>query len=166
MDYYATMGRLGITEIPAPFEEFEAALIACEEARFGRDEAGRKAPDATTEVMASWCPARLAPAPLPRPSTAAARPRSTRPCWTPTATKPRAPASAGWSGESCGCEAVRSGCRPRAERRVTPAGTRRSRAIPSTMASVSSGTFPGPGSGGCAVPHPRRPAGAQARPPA
>lgn len=28
------------------------------------------------------------------------------------------------------------------------------------------GTFPVPGSGGCPVPHPRRPAGAEAQPPA
>lgn len=28
------------------------------------------------------------------------------------------------------------------------------------------GTFPVPGAGGCPVPHPRRPAGAEARPPA
>ncbi|MFD9305378.1 oxygenase MpaB family protein [Streptomyces sp. NPDC060048] len=62
-NYYATLGgHLGITDVPGSYEEFETALDAYEEAHFGWDEGGREVADATIELMASWYPARLAPA--------------------------------------------------------------------------------------------------------
>ncbi|MFJ7156450.1 oxygenase MpaB family protein [Streptomyces sp. NPDC101118] len=61
--YYATLGRhMGIQDIPATFEEFEAFLDAYEKEHFGWDEGGRKVSDATLGLMASWYPAPLAPA--------------------------------------------------------------------------------------------------------
>ncbi|MEU9251759.1 oxygenase MpaB family protein [Streptomyces sp. NPDC048270] len=160
--YYAALGgRLGITDIPGSFEEFESTLDAYEEARFGWDEGARKVADSTLDLMASWYPAPLAPAvrgaslalmdePLldafrfPRPHPQVRR-------------------------------LVRGALRlrGRAVRLLPPRkGPHYGRQNPEIKSYPGGydvgglGTFPVPGSGGCPVPHPRRPAGAEAQPPA
>ncbi|MGP3684227.1 oxygenase MpaB family protein [Streptomyces sp. IBSNAI002] len=160
--YYATLGgHLGITDVPGSFEEFESTLDAYEEERFGWDEGARKVADSTLDLMASWYPAPLAPAVrgvglalLDEPLLDAFR--LTRP-------------------------------RPRVRRLVQGALRLRGRAVrllpprkaphygrqnpeiksyPGGYDVGELGTFPVPGRGGCPVPHPRRPAGAEAQPPA
>lgn len=60
--HYRALGqRMGIKDIPATYEEFEACLDAYEEARFGWDEGARRVSDATLALMASWYPRPLAP---------------------------------------------------------------------------------------------------------
>ncbi|CAM5350490.1 peptidase [Streptomyces avidinii] len=161
-NYYATLGRhLGITDIPDSYEEFEATLNAYEEARFGWDEGGREVADATIELMASWYPAPLAPAVrrgglalLDEPLLDAFRYAAPRP----------------------GVRRLVRGAlrlRGRAVRllppRAAPHYARQNPEVKSARGGYDVGelgTFPLPGSGGCPVPHPRRPAGAQAQPPA
>lgn len=161
-NYYATLGRhLGITEIPGSFEEFETTLDAYEEARFGWDEGGREVADATIELMASWYPAGLAPAVrrgslalLDEPLLRAFRYEA------PSPAVRRAVRGALW-------------LRGRAVRLLPPRGAphyaRQNPEIKNYRNGFDVGelgTFPVPGPGGCPVPHPRRPAGAQAQPPA
>ncbi|WP_371673074.1 DUF2236 domain-containing protein [Streptomyces sp. NBC_00289] len=60
--HYRTLGQhMGIEDIPASYEEFEACLDAYEEARFGWDTGARRVSDATLSLMASWYPSPLAP---------------------------------------------------------------------------------------------------------
>ncbi|MET8163496.1 oxygenase MpaB family protein [Streptomyces sp. NPDC005329] len=60
--HYRTLGqRMGVTDIPETYEEFEACLDAYEEAHFAWDEGARRVSDATLTLMASWYPAPLAP---------------------------------------------------------------------------------------------------------
>lgn len=60
--HYRTLGqRMGITDIPETYEEFETCLDAYEEAHFRWDEDARRVSDATLALMASWYPRPLAP---------------------------------------------------------------------------------------------------------
>ncbi|MCT9082233.1 oxygenase MpaB family protein [Streptomyces fulvoviolaceus] len=60
--HYRTLGRhMGIKDIPASYEEFEACLDAYEEAHFAWDVKARQVSDATLDLMASWYPRPLAP---------------------------------------------------------------------------------------------------------
>ncbi|MFI5670357.1 oxygenase MpaB family protein [Streptomyces sp. NPDC051704] len=161
-NYYAELGRhLGITDIPGSFEEFEETLNSYEEAHFGWDEGGRKVADSTIALMASWYPAVLTPAVralslslLDEPLLSAFRFESPRPQ----------------------VKRLFQGAlklRGRAIRllppRKAPHYARQNPEIkgyPHGYDVGELGTFPVPGSGGCPVPHPRRPAGAEAQPPA
>ncbi|MER5776091.1 oxygenase MpaB family protein [Streptomyces sp. NPDC002039] len=160
--YYATLGHhMGITDIPASFEEFEACLNAYEEAHFGWDEGGREVADATLDLMASWYPAPLAPAVrgvgvalLDDALLNAFRYETPRPAVR---------------------RLVRGALRLRGRAvrllppRRAPHHARQNREIkgyPNGYDVGELGTFPVPGRGGCPVPHPRRPAGADAPPPA
>ncbi|MFD7553015.1 oxygenase MpaB family protein [Streptomyces sp. NPDC059835] len=160
-NYYAELGRhLGITDIPGSYEEFEETLNAYEDVHFGWDEGGRKVADSTIGLMASWYPAPLAPAVralslslLDEPLLAAFRYESPR---------PRVK------------RLVRGALklRGRAVRllppRKAPHYARQNPEIkgyPHGYDVGELGTFPVPGASGCPVPHPRRPAGAEAQPP-
>ncbi|MYS62703.1 DUF2236 domain-containing protein [Streptomyces sp. SID5473] len=60
--YYRQLGRrMGITEIPETFAEFERCLDDYEARHFGWDEGGRAVADATLDLMTSWYPGPLAP---------------------------------------------------------------------------------------------------------
>ncbi|WP_030604225.1 oxygenase MpaB family protein [Streptomyces fulvoviolaceus] len=60
--HYRTLGgHMGIKDIPASYEEFEACLDAYEEAHFAWDVKARQVSDATLDLMASWYPRPLAP---------------------------------------------------------------------------------------------------------
>ncbi|OIJ95670.1 oxygenase MpaB family protein [Streptomyces colonosanans] len=60
--YYRTLGRhMGIKDIPATYEEFEACLDAYEESHFAWDPEARRVSDATLDLMASWYPRPLTP---------------------------------------------------------------------------------------------------------
>ncbi|MFJ8109236.1 oxygenase MpaB family protein [Streptomyces sp. NPDC096132] len=60
--HYGTLGRrMGIKDVPATYEEFEACLDAYEKAHFAWDEDARRVSDATLDLMASWYPRPLAP---------------------------------------------------------------------------------------------------------
>lgn len=161
-NYYAELGRhMGIKNIPGSFEEFEETLHSYEEAHLGWDEGGRKVADSTLALMASWYPAPLAPATralvlslLDEPLLSAFRYES-----------PRPPVKRLFRG------ALK--LRGRAVRllppRKAPHYARQNPEIkgyPHGYDVGELGTFPVPGSGGCPVPHPRRPAGAEAQPPA
>ncbi|MFJ3173185.1 oxygenase MpaB family protein [Streptomyces roseus] len=161
-NYYAELGRhLGIKDIPDSYEEFEKTLDAYEEAHFGWDEGGRKVADSTLSLMASWYPAPLAPATralalslLDEPLLAAFRYEIPHP-----------------QVKRLFRGALK--LRGRAVRllppRKAPHYARQNPEIkgyPHGYDVGELGTFPVPGSGGCPVPHPRRPAGAEAQPPA
>ncbi|WP_030860516.1 oxygenase MpaB family protein [Streptomyces sp. NRRL F-2747] len=161
-NYYAELGRhLGITDIPGSFEEFEETLNSYEEAHFGWDEGGRKVADSTIALMASWYPAALTPAVralslslLDEPLLSAFRYESPRP-----------------QVKRLFRGALK--LRGRAIRllppRKAPHYARQNPEIKGYLHGYDVGelgTFPVPGSGGCPVPHPRRPAGAEAQPPA
>ncbi|MET9603450.1 oxygenase MpaB family protein [Streptomyces sp. NPDC006512] len=160
--YYATLGRhLGIKDIPDSFDEFESTLEAYEAAHFGWDEGGRAVADSTLGLMASWYPAPLAPAVrgaslalLDEPLLSAFRYEFPRP----------------------GVRRLVRGAlrlRGRAVRllppRRSPHHARQNPEVKGYRGGYDVGelgTFPVPGAGGCPVPHPRRPAGADAQPPA
>ncbi|MFF4298179.1 oxygenase MpaB family protein [Streptomyces vinaceus] len=161
-NYYAELGRhMGIKDIPGSFEEFEETLRTYEEAHLGWDEGGRKVAESTLALMASWYPAPLAPATralvlslLDEPLLSAFRFES-----------PRPPFKRLFRG------ALK--LRGRAIRllppRKAPHYARQNPEIkgyPHGYDVGELGTFPVPGSGGCPVPHPRRPAEAEAQPPA
>ncbi|MFD8789213.1 oxygenase MpaB family protein [Streptomyces vinaceus] len=161
-NYYAELGRhMGIKDIPGSFEEFEETLRTYEEAHLGWDEGGRKVAESTLALMASWYPAPLAPATralvlslLDEPLLSAFRFES-----------PRPPVKRLFRG------ALK--LRGRAIRllppRKAPHYARQNPEIkgyPHGYDVGELGTFPVPGSGGCPVPHPRRPAEAEAQPPA
>ncbi|MFB7783627.1 oxygenase MpaB family protein [Streptomyces vinaceus] len=161
-NYYAELGRhMGIKDIPGSFEEFEETLRTYEEAHLGWDEGGRKVAESTLALMASWYPAPLAPATralvlslLDEPLLSAFRFES-----------PRPPVKRLFRG------ALK--LRGRAIRllppRKAPHFARQNPEIkgyPHGYDVGELGTFPVPGSGGCPVPHPRRPAEAEAQPPA
>ncbi|MFB7982252.1 oxygenase MpaB family protein [Streptomyces vinaceus] len=161
-NYYAELGRhMGIRDIPGSFEEFEETLRTYEEAHLGWDEGGRKVAESTLALMASWYPAPLAPATralvlslLDEPLLSAFRFES-----------PRPPVKRLFRG------ALK--LRGRAIRllppRKAPHYARQNPEIkgyPHGYDVGELGTFPVPGSGGCPVPHPRRPAEAEAQPPA
>ncbi|MGW6406532.1 oxygenase MpaB family protein [Streptomyces vinaceus] len=161
-NYYAELGRhMGIKDIPGSFEEFEETLRTYEEAHLGWDEGGRKVAESTLALMASWYPAPLAPATralvlslLDEPLLSAFRFES-----------PRPPVKRLFRG------ALK--LRGRAVRllppRKAPHYARQNPEIkgyPHGYDVGELGTFPVPGSGGCPVPHPRRPAEAEAQPPA
>ncbi|WP_415947587.1 oxygenase MpaB family protein [Streptomyces sp. KLOTTS4A1] len=60
--YYRTLGRhMGISDIPATYEEFERLLDSYEEEQFDWDPRSREVSDATVALMTSWYPAPLAP---------------------------------------------------------------------------------------------------------
>ncbi|MFE5393616.1 oxygenase MpaB family protein [Streptomyces sp. NPDC056568] len=60
--HHGTLGRhMGIKDVPASYEEFEACLDAYEEAHFAWDEEARRVADGTLDLMASWYPGALAP---------------------------------------------------------------------------------------------------------
>ncbi|MFD4631108.1 oxygenase MpaB family protein [Streptomyces sp. NPDC058284] len=60
--YYRTLGQhLGIKEIPASYDEFEATLDGYEKAYFNWDPEARAVSDATLALMASWYPRPMAP---------------------------------------------------------------------------------------------------------
>ncbi|WP_329446952.1 DUF2236 domain-containing protein [Streptomyces sp. NBC_01426] len=160
--YYATLGRhMGIPDIPDSFEEFEACLNAYEEAHFGWDEGGREVADATLDLMASWYPGPLGPAMrgvgvalLDDSLLSAFRYETPRPAVR---------------------RLVRGALRLRGRAvrllppRRAPHHARQNREIkgyPNGYDVGELGTFPVPGQGGCPVPHQRRPAGADAQPPA
>ncbi|MEU9104122.1 oxygenase MpaB family protein [Streptomyces xanthophaeus] len=160
-NYYATLGRhLGIKEVPGSFEEFEATLDAYEKEHFGWDAGAREVADATLGLMASWYPAPLAPAVrgaslalLDEPLLEAFRFERPHP----------------------GVRRLVRGAlrlRGRAVRllppRKEPHYGRQNPEIKSYPGGYDVGelgTFPVPGAGGCPVPPPRRPAGAEAQPP-
>ncbi|MFF0216835.1 oxygenase MpaB family protein [Streptomyces vinaceus] len=161
-NYYAELGRhMGIKDIPGSFEEFEETLRTYEEAHLGWDEGGREVAESTLALMASWYPAPLAPATralvlslLDEPLLSAFRFES-----------PRQPVKRLFRG------ALK--LRGRAVRllppRKAPHYARQNPEIkgyPHGYDVGELGTFPVPGSGGCPVPHPRRPTGAEAQPPA
>ncbi|MER5730391.1 oxygenase MpaB family protein [Streptomyces sp. NPDC002138] len=158
--YHATLGQhLGITDIPASFEEFEATMNAYEKAHFGWDEGGREVADATLDMMASWYPAPLAP--LAR---GARRALLDEPLLRAFRYEPPHPRVRGL---------VRGALRlrGRAVRLLPPrAEPRYARQNPEVKGYRGGydvgelGTFPMPGAGGCPVPHPRRPQGADAPP--
>ncbi|MFG2617720.1 oxygenase MpaB family protein [Streptomyces sp. NPDC048507] len=160
--YYATLGRhLGIKDVPASFEEFETVLDAYEREHFGWDEGGRKVADATLGLMASWYPAPLAPA-VRRASLALLD----EPLLHAFRYEPPRPAL---------LRLVRGALRLRGRAvrlmppRDAPHHARQNPEIkgyPDGYDVGELGTFPRPGAGGCPVPHPRRPAGAEAPPPA
>lgn len=160
-NYYATFGRhLGIKDIPGSYEEFEATLEAYEEAHFGWDEGGRRVADATLDLMASWYPAPLAPA-----ARAAGIALLDEALLTALRYERPRPAVRGL---------IRGALRLRGRAvrllppRAAPHYARQNREIkgyPGGYDVGELGTFPVPGSGGCPVPHPRRPAGAEAQPP-
>ncbi|WP_392894243.1 oxygenase MpaB family protein [Streptomyces sp. LN699] len=160
--YYATLGRhMGIPDIPGSFEEFEACLNAYEEAHFGWDEGGREVADATLDLMASWYPGPLGPAMrgvgvalLDDSLLRAFRYETPRPAVR---------------------RLVRGALRLRGRAvrllppRRAPHHARQNREVkgyPNGYDVGELGTFPVPGRGGCPVPHQRRPAGADAQPPA
>ncbi|MFD3695392.1 oxygenase MpaB family protein [Streptomyces sp. NPDC058646] len=161
-NYYATLGRhMGIKDIPGSFEEFETVLDAYEKAHFGWDGGAREVAEATLGLMASWYPAPLAPAVrgaslalLDQPLLDAFRFERPRP----------------------GVRRLVRGAlrlRGRAVRLMPPRkhphyGRQNPeiKSYPGGYDVGELGTFPVPGSGGCPVPHPRRPAGADAQPPA
>ncbi|WP_030158081.1 oxygenase MpaB family protein [Streptomyces sp. NRRL S-244] len=161
-NYYAELGRhMGIKDIPGSYEEFEESMNAYEEAHFGWDQGGREVADSTIGLMASWYPAPLAPAAralalslLDEPLLSAFRYESPRP-----------------QVKRLFRGALK--LRGRAVRllppRKAPHYARQNPEIkgyPRGFDVGELGTFPVPGSGGCPVPHPRRPAGAEAQPPA
>ncbi|MFK0220238.1 oxygenase MpaB family protein [Streptomyces vinaceus] len=161
-NYYAELGRhMGIKDIPGSFEEFEETLRTYEDAHLGWDEGGREVAESTLALMASWYPAPLAPATralvlslLDEPLLSAFRFES-----------PRPPVKRLFRG------ALK--LRGRAVRllppRKAPHYARQNPEIkgyPHGYDVGELGTFPVPGSGGCPVPHPRRPTGAEAQPPA
>ncbi|MEC4571044.1 oxygenase MpaB family protein [Streptomyces virginiae] len=161
-NYYAALGRhLGITDIPGSYEEFEATLDAYEAAHFGRDEGARRVADSTLDLMASWYPAPLAPA--VRRGGLALLDDSLIDAF-------------GYEAPNAGLRKLVQGAlrlRGRAVRllppRRAPHYARQNPEIkgyPGGYDVGELGTFPVPGSGGCPVPHPRRPAGADAQPPA
>ncbi|MFD5420994.1 oxygenase MpaB family protein [Streptomyces sp. NPDC127069] len=161
-NYYATLGRhLGIKDVPGSFEEFEATLDAYEKAHFGWDEGGRAVADSTLGLMASWYPAPLAPAVL-----RASRALLDEPLLEAFRyERPHPVVSRLVHG------ALR--LRGRAVRllppRKAPHYARQNPEIkgyPHGYDVGELGTFPVPGASGCPVPHPRRPAGADAQPPA
>ncbi|MFH7598518.1 oxygenase MpaB family protein [Streptomyces racemochromogenes] len=160
--YYAELGRhLGIKDVPDTYEEFETTLDAYEEAHFGWDEGGRAVADSTLGLMASWYPAPLAPAVrgaslalLDEPLLKAFRYERPHP--------------------AVG-RLVRTALRLRGRAvrllppRTAPHYARQNPEIkgyPHGYDVGELGTFPVPGASGCPVPHPRRPAGADAQPPA
>ncbi|MET9696817.1 oxygenase MpaB family protein [Streptomyces sp. NPDC006529] len=160
--YYATLGRhMGISDIPDSFEEFEATLDGYEEAHFGWDEGGRKVADATLDLMASWYPAPLGP--LVR---GAGRALLDEPLLRAFRYDPPHPRLRGL---------VRGALRLRGRAvrllppRAEPHYARQNpevKGYPNGYDVGELGTFPRPGgAGGCPVPHPRRPQGADAPPP-
>ncbi|MFD5507659.1 oxygenase MpaB family protein [Streptomyces sp. NPDC059761] len=161
-NYYAELGRhMGIKDIPGSYEEFEETMNAYEEAHFGWDQGGREVADSTIGLMASWYPAPLAPAAralalslLDEPLLSAFRYESPRP-----------------QVKRLFRGALK--LRGRAVRllppRKAPHHARQNPEIkgyPQGYDVGELGTFPVLGSGGCPVPHPRRPAEAEAQPPA
>ncbi|WP_406180825.1 oxygenase MpaB family protein [Streptomyces sp. NBC_01006] len=161
-NYYAELGRhMGIKDIPGSYEEFEETMNAYEEAHFGWDQGGREVADSTIGLMASWYPAPLAPAAralalslLDEPLLSAFRYESPHP-----------------QVKRLFRGALK--LRGRAVRllppRKAPHHARQNPEIkgyPQGYDVGELGTFPVPGSGGCPVPHPRRPAEAEAQPPA
>ncbi|MFJ9341933.1 oxygenase MpaB family protein [Streptomyces sp. NPDC101733] len=160
-NYYRTLGHhLGIKEVPASYEEFEATLTAYEEAHFGWDEGGRAVADSTIELMASWYPAPLAPA-----VRALSLSLLDEPLLTAFRYEPPRPAVR---------RLVRGALRLRGRAvrllppRAAPHYARQNREVkgyPDGYDVGELGTFPVPGRGGCPVPHPRCPAGAEAQPP-
>ncbi|MFI5544061.1 oxygenase MpaB family protein [Streptomyces sp. NPDC051815] len=161
-NYYATLGRhLGIPDIPGSYEEFEATLDAYEAAHSGWDAGSRAVADATLDLMASWYPAPLAPA-VRRAGIALLD--------DPLVDAFRYPAPA-----PALRAAVRGALRLRGRAvrllppRRAPHYARQNPEIkgyPDGYDVGELGTFPVPGAGGCPVPHPRRPTGAGAQPPA
>ncbi|MEV7507176.1 oxygenase MpaB family protein [Streptomyces sp. NPDC090085] len=161
-NYYATLGRhLGIPDIPGSYEEFEATLDAYEAAHFGWNAGSRAVADATLDLMASWYPAPLAPA-VRRAGIALLD--------DPLVDAFRYPAPA-----PALRAAVRGALRLRGRAvrllppRRAPHYARQNPEIkgyPDGYDVGELGTFPVPGAGGCPVPHPRRPTGAGAQPPA
>ncbi|MFD3804473.1 oxygenase MpaB family protein [Streptomyces sp. NPDC058619] len=161
-NYYAALGRhLGITDIPDSFEEFESTMDAYERAHFGWHEGGRKVADSTIDLMASWYPAPLAPA--VRGAGLALLDEALLDAFR-------------YGRPNAGVRRLVRGAlrlRGRAVRllppRRTPHYARQNPEIKSYPGGYDVGelgTFPVPGAGGCPVPHPRRPAGAEAQPPA
>lgn len=66
-NYYRELGRhMGITAIPATWREFGDALDAYEAAHFGYDAGGRAVADSTLDLMRTFPPNHLAPAPVIR----------------------------------------------------------------------------------------------------
>ncbi|MFG2415956.1 oxygenase MpaB family protein [Streptomyces goshikiensis] len=160
-NYYATLGRhMGITDVPDTYEEFEATLDGYEKAHFGWDEGGREVADSALELMSSWYPAPLAPAVralglslFDEPLLSALR--YERP-------HPRV------RGLFRGALWLRGRAVRLLPPRATPHYARQNpevKGYPDGYDVGELGTFPVPGRGGCPVPHPRRPAGADAQPP-
>ncbi|WP_411102586.1 oxygenase MpaB family protein [Streptomyces sp. cmx-4-9] len=160
-NYYATLGRhMGIPDIPGSYEEFEATLDAYEKARFGWDAGGREVADSTLDLMASWYPAPLTPA--VRAASLALLDDSLLDAFRFRQPHPRVR------------RLVRGALRLRGRAvrllppRRTPHYARQNPEIkgyPGGYDVGELGTFPLPGAGGCPVPPPRRPAGAEAQPP-
>ncbi|MFF4369555.1 oxygenase MpaB family protein [Streptomyces sp. NPDC001594] len=160
--YYATLGKhLGIKEVPDSYEEFETTLDAYEKAHFGWDEGGRAVADSTLGLMASWYPAPLAPAVL-----RASRALLDEPLLDAFRYERPHPAL---SRLVHGALRLRGRAVRLLPPRKTPHYARQNPEIKGYRHGYDVGelgTFPVPGAGGCPVPHPRRPAGAEAQPPA
>ncbi|MEU3407403.1 oxygenase MpaB family protein [Streptomyces sp. NPDC006670] len=160
--YYATLGKhMGIKEVPASYEEFETTLDAYEKAHFGWDEGGRAVADSTLGLMASWYPAPLAPAVL-----RASRALLDEPLLDAFRYERPHPAL---SRLVQGALRLRGRAVRLLPPRKTPHYARQNPEIKGYRHGYDVGelgTFPVPGAGGCPVPHPRRPAGAEAQPPA
>ncbi|MEU8774927.1 oxygenase MpaB family protein [Streptomyces sp. NPDC048606] len=161
-NYCATLGRhLGVKEVPGSYEEFEETLDAYEKAHFGPSEGGREVADATLDLMASWYPSPLAPA--VRGGGLALLDDSLIDAFRYEAPHPRVR------------RLVRGALRLRGRAvrlmppRRAPHYARQNPEIKGYRDGYDVGglgTFPVPGAGGCPVPPPRRPAGAEAQPPA
>ena len=66
-EYYKELGRhMAIRDVPETYQEFAAAMDAYEAEHFGYDEGGRKVADATLDLMTTFPPIHLLPAPAVR----------------------------------------------------------------------------------------------------
>lgn len=151
--YYRTLGdHMGIKGVPQTFEEFERTLDAYEDEHFGWDEGARKVSDATLALMASWYPGPLAPV-LRKASLALLDDALLR------AFRYERPGPVA-RGLTRGALRLRA----RAVRLLPPrASAHYARQNPEIKGYPDGyeigglGTFPTPGTGGCPVPHNRRP---------
>ncbi|MET9586351.1 oxygenase MpaB family protein [Streptomyces sp. NPDC006539] len=151
--YYRTLGdHMGIKGVPQTFEEFERTLDAYEDEHFGWDEGARKVSDATLALMASWYPGPLAPV-LRKASLALLDDALLR------AFRYERPGPVA-RGLTRGALRLRA----RAVRLLPPRATAHYarqnpeiKGYPDGYEIGGLGTFPTPGTGGCPVPHNRRP---------
>ncbi|MFJ2420400.1 oxygenase MpaB family protein [Streptomyces brevispora] len=151
--YYRTLGaHMGIKDLPLTYEDFERTLDAYESEHFGWDEGARAVSDATLELMASWYPRPLAP--VVRGASLALLDDSLLRAF--RYERPGAVAR----GLTRGALRLRARAVRLLPPRTTPHYARQNpeiKSYPGGYAVSALGTFPTPGTGGCPVPHLRRP---------